>query len=79
MLISFIVSESKVFYKWLFKIFQKIKRSASFIVLWNYFIPKNIYFHLKIIMPATASAIPASLRHSQGCFSTPNHPSSSMI
>ena len=41
--------------------------------------PKKHYFHLKIMIPAIATAIPIAFLHSQGCFSTPNHPKSSMI
>ena len=36
------------------------------------------YFHLNMIIPAMAAAIPIILRNSKGCFSTPNHPISSI-
>ena len=39
----------------------------------------SAYFHLKIMIPTIATAMPTALRHSQGCFSTPNHPNNSMI
>ena len=31
------------------------------------------------MIPTIATAMPTALRHSQGCFSTPNHPNNSMI
>lgn len=37
------------------------------------------HFHLKITIPTIATAMPMAFRHSQGCFSTPNHPNSSII
>lgn len=39
---------------------------------------KEFYSHLNTTIPTIATAIPTTFRHSKGCFSTPNHPSSSI-
>ncbi len=62
---------------------QRCKAAGSFGV---YLFHSSVTFpapphasHLNMTIPAIATAIPITFRHSKGCFSTPNHPRSSMI